>query len=180
MLLSYQIFIIVVYYMEEEQAELFTETERRGLLGKVISILDHGFDMTDVEDTVDVKRLITETFTKKEFKMVINKINECEPNTFINHSMQNEGNCMKLFRYMRRWRLRYWNGEDMSGFMCGMIGNIRKKREKTINKFVSYIADKTTDDTALHMKGYLKGGTKRRKYRKRRSNKRRSIKKKRF
>lgn len=158
--------------------EGFTESERRGLLGKVISILDNGIDMTSYEikpydDGLDyypsdIKKAITNLFTKSEFVMIINKINQCNPNTFINHSFQNEGNCVKLYNYLQLWRTKYWNGEDMSDFLCGMIGNIRRKQDKAATSAISHVSDKTNYDVSRYMESYVRGGLKRKKRTKKR------------
>ena len=95
--------------------------------------------------------------------MLINKINKCQPNTFINHSFQNEGNYVKIYDYLMYWRSRYWNKKDMSDFLCGMIGNIRKNHDKIVKSAILNVADKTNDDVSHLVEGYLKGGVKSRK-----------------
>ncbi len=66
------------------ESEGFTENERRGFLGKIISILDNGIDMTQYNTNIngmvinnykksDIKHKITEIFTKNEFVMLIKK-----------------------------------------------------------------------------------------------------------
>lgn len=66
-------------------------------------ILDNGIDMTPYErdylghyKNSDIRKAIVNLFSKNEFVMLINKINQCQPNTFINHSLQNEGNSVKI------------------------------------------------------------------------------------
>lgn len=147
--------------------EGFTESERRGFLGKVINILDHGIDMSEYTPdawgdykNIDKQDAITKIFSKGEFVMLINKINKCHPNTFINHSFQNQGNAVKMFDYLIEWRTKYFQNNDMSGFLCGMIGNIRNKRVKIVNNATSRIAYKTNDDVTSLIEGYLKGGVK--------------------
>lgn len=164
--------------------EGFRENERRGFLGKIISILDNGIDMSQYNIDIyigryknaDIKKAITDMFTKKEFVMIINKINQCNPNTFMNHSFQNEGNCVKIYDYLTLWRRNYFDGQDMTNFLCGMIGDIRKNRDKITNTVISRVADKTNTDVAGIVKQYIKGGKVKKTKRKRR---RRRITKKR-
>jgi hypothetical protein len=103
----------------------------------------------------DKKRAITTIFTKNQFVMLINKINQCQPNTFINHSFQNEANSVKIYDYLMQWRLKYWSNEDMSGFLCGMIGNMRKKRKVVMTTVMSYISEKTNNDVINIIEQYL-------------------------
>jgi hypothetical protein len=142
--------------------ESFTETERRGFLGKVISILDNGIDMTqytaddwgDYTDS-DKQKAIAKIFSRDEFVILIKKINKGQPNRFINHSLPNNGNYIKMFYYLREWRSKYWQSKDMSGFLCGMIGNIRKNREKLIKNVLKNILDKTNTDVLQLIIEYL-------------------------
>lgn len=111
----------------------------------------------------DIKKAITNIFTRNEFVTLIRKINECNPNTFINHSFQNEGNCVKIYNYLRLWRGKYWAGEDMSDFLCGMIRNIRRNRNVAVNSMLSNISDKTNNDISRNVEEYIRGGVKKKK-----------------
>jgi hypothetical protein len=140
----------------------FTETERRGFLGKVIHILDNGIDMTQYKaddfgwyKDSDKQNEITKIFSRDEFVILIKKINKCQPNRFINHSLPNIGNYVKMFNYLMEWRSKYWQSKDMSGFLCGMIGNIRKNREKLIKNVLKNVLDKTNSDVLQLIIEYL-------------------------
>ncbi len=111
----------------------------------------------------DIKKAIKPLFTYNEFLLLIKKINQCNPNTFINHSFQTEANCVKIYDYLTLWRSKYWEGEDMKKFLCGMIGNIRKNQEKLTQKTLNQIADKMNTDVTNVVGEYIKNGGKRKK-----------------
>ncbi len=52
----------------------------------------------------------------------------------------------------------------MSNFLCGMIGNMRIKREKLINSVLSDFSKKTNNDVSSITKKYIKGGKTRKKH----------------
>ena len=56
------------------------------------------------------------------------------------------------------WRSKYWDNKNMSGFLCGMLGNIRKKREKVENAAILNVSNKTNTDVSQLVQEYLRGG----------------------
>lgn len=84
----------------------------------------------------------------------------------------------KIYDYLLSWKMSYWNGEDMSNFLCGLLEKIRNRTKTEQLKAIAKITDKTNDDVSKIIKDYTGlGGRKYRKTKKYRISKyRKSIK----
>ena len=122
----------------------FTESERKGLLGKVINYLDNANMNLYSNDgligysTADYRSQLLTYFTNKELKMILIKIKECEPSSYVDYinifrNTLTDHNINKIWYYLNSWRSAYWNGNNMNNFLCGFLGNLRRHRESTID-----------------------------------------------
>ena len=141
----------------------FTETEKRGLLGKIISFFDirtyylrDGVEYNRQDFTI--KRLKT-YFTPDELKFIYKKIMECEKPHFIVEKIPllTPFRIYRIFEYLDDWRSEYFKNKDMSGFLCGAVGNIRRRREQTVTDALDIIKNKTNADMKYEIQKYLGG-----------------------
>lgn len=148
----------------------FTENERKGLLGKVITYLDTS-TMNTYQSSIygeyaasDIKTELFKYFTIPELAILLKKILECQENDiltmfrinriYFTNYITNSG-YNTIFEYLNFWRHKYWNGGNMENFLCGLIGNIRTRKRSVIDKVAKTIKTKYPYDAFLYINEYL-------------------------
>lgn len=139
----------------------FDESERKGLIGKIINYFDSGDSHLAPENGWDYtakekKQILEEYFKIKELKQIYNKINECLPKTIFEkiNPLFSDNKIEKVYNYLALWKSSYWNGEDMSGFLCGTLGKMRVRIKKAQIEAISKISNKTNDNVSNLVKEY--------------------------
>jgi hypothetical protein len=148
--------------------EGFNESERKGLIGKIINYFDIGSPSFEPAsqwgyNAMEKKQILLEYFKIEELKLIYNKINECENKTTfekINPFLTND-KIEKIYNYLLSWKNSYWDGGDMSNFLCGMLGKIRERTKEEKTKALAIISDKTNPDISNLVKEYTGLGGKR-------------------
>ena len=178
---------------EEEYVieEYFTDDQKRGLLGKLIKIMEESNFITI--DGIryapqDIIKQKLSDLSDKELDLLYKKIMECEkPKKFIERipmrMIHKPARIERIVEYLSKWRFirRYYELYVFEeGFLCGFFKNILQSRAKTISQAYDVIENKTNTDALNEIKKFL-GGKRTRKNKKRLShkkNKRRTRSKK--
>ena len=150
----------------------FLENERSGLLGKVISYLDtstmNSYQRIDGEYAVsDIKTELLKYFTNSELDTLLKKILECQQidiftifrlNRIYFTNYITDSGYKTIFEYLNLWRYIYWNGGDITKFLCGLIENIRTHRRSVIDKVSTKLEKKYPEDAISYINQYLDKG----------------------
>lgn len=167
--------------MNDDNLRNFTETERKGLLGKIIKYFNtkqsfgyRGLHHSSPDFTM---KTLEKSFTRKELNIMYEKMMECEePHSVIESIPFTYFKKERILDYLTKWRVKYFRYEDMSEFLCGLVGNIRRRRQEAVSNALNKIEKHTNRDVTGVIKEYIgpKGGKLKRKTRK---NKHRKYKK---
>lgn len=118
----------------------FLETEREGLLGKIIKYLDNASNsLIEYHFTPTDKQIRTNLnlyFCDNELRTIFNQVHTCSifEKSIINHIFLTDWKIRQIYYYLQTWKNVYFNGENMDNFLGGLLKKIRIRRKHTLQR----------------------------------------------